>query len=94
MDAHDTAALRHYEALIALHYPPDLATALVAARYQVGLVAASAPLPLPALREIISATKDAQPRLRRVAGQLLEKIDMELGLGQGHSTSLLTKEAR
>lgn len=91
MDAHDLAALRHYEALIALHYPPHLAAALAAARYQTGLLAAAGPLPLPALRAVISTAKETQPRLRRVAGQLLEKVDAELGLGQGHSTALLTK---
>lgn len=33
MDAHDSAALAHYEQLIAARYPPHLAAALAAARY-------------------------------------------------------------
>lgn len=36
-DPHDAAALVHYEALIAAHYPPHLAAMLAAARYQAQL---------------------------------------------------------
>lgn len=80
MDPHDAAALRHYEALIALHYPPHLAAALAAARYQVGLVVAAAPLPLPALREVVSTVKETQPQLRRAAGRLLVEVEEAMGV--------------
>ena len=42
-DSHDAAALVHYEALIALRFPPHLAAALAAARYQVLLARSFAP---------------------------------------------------
>ena len=80
MDAHDAAALRHYEALIALHYPPHLAAALATARYQVGLIVAVGPLPLPALREVVSTVKDTQPKLRRTAGRLLVEVEEAMGV--------------
>lgn len=80
MDPHDTAALRHYEALIALHYPPHLAAALAAARYQVCLSALS----LPALRDVVRMVKDTQPRLQRAAGRLLVEVEKEMGKTQTH----------
>ena len=80
MDAHDTAALRHYEALIAARYPPHLAAALAAARYQVGLAVSAAPLPLPALRDAVSMAKDSYPPLRRTAGRLLVEVEAAMGL--------------
>jgi len=75
MDAHDSQALAHYEQLISLRYPPHLAAALAAARYQVAIGTA-----LPAVREVVSAVGDRHPALRRTAGQLVEKIEGEMGL--------------
>lgn len=79
-DIHDTRALEHYQALIDARYPPHLAAALAAARYQAGLLAGNHPPPLPVLREVVSAVKDGNPRLRRVAGQMLERVEAEMGL--------------
>lgn len=80
MDAHDATALQHYEALIALHYPPHLAAALAAARYQALLTAGHAPPPLPVLREVVSAVRDQHPALRRTAGRLLVEVEAAMGL--------------
>ncbi len=80
MDAHDQTALQHYEALIQERYPPHLAAALAAARYQAALTAGAMPPPLPVLREIVSATKDGHPRLRRTAGRLLIEVEEAMGV--------------
>ena len=70
MDAHDTAALAHYEALIALHYPPHLAAMLAAARYQAQIGAC-----LPLLRDTLVAVQEAHPDLRRDVGRTVAAID-------------------
>jgi hypothetical protein len=80
LDPHDQTALSHYLALIAAHYPPHLAAMLAAARYQAMLVAGQAPPPLPLFREMISITKDSNPRLRRTAGRLLVEVEEAMGL--------------
>lgn len=80
MDAHDTTALAHYEALIAQRYPPHLAAALAAARYQAELLAGDTPPSLPVLREVVSAVKDRHPALRRTAGRLLVEVEAAMGL--------------
>jgi hypothetical protein len=79
-DAHDIAALAHYEDLIDRRYPPHLAAALAAARYAYGLTAASAPLPLPALRDALGAAQDAYPELARDVGRLRARVDDALGV--------------
>lgn len=65
MDAHDSAALAHYQSLIAERMPPDLAVALAAARYQVELAKPKA-LPQPPVAElpIIRVPKPAAKRRR------------------------------
>jgi hypothetical protein len=79
MDPHAADALAHYEALIALRYPPMLAAALAAARYQTAL-AAHEQASLAAARNTVVAVGEHHPTLRRTAGQLLEKIDGEMGI--------------
>lgn len=69
----DAAALRHYEALIAARYPPALACALAAARYQVGL--AQPPVSLPAVRDALVVVQAEHPELRRDAGRTVAAID-------------------
>ncbi len=80
MDTHDTTALAHYEALIAQRYPPHLAAALAAARYQVALLAFAAPASLPVFRDIVSAVAEKQPKLRRTAGRLLVEVEEAMGV--------------
>lgn len=80
VDVHDNAALAHYMELIEARYPPDLAAALVAARYQIAVVAETGSVPLPMARQVVRAIGESHPAVRRQAGQLLEKIDGEMGL--------------
>jgi hypothetical protein len=80
MDTHDAAALEHYHALIAQHYPPHLAAVLVAARYAHGLAASNAPLPIPALRDAVAQAQDAYPDLSRDAGRLRDVLDKRIGV--------------
>jgi len=70
MDTHDATALQHYEQLIALHYPPHLAAALAAARYQVAIGAC-----LPMLRETLVAVQTTHPDLKRDVGRTVAAID-------------------
>jgi hypothetical protein len=76
MDTHDHAALQHYLNLIAQRYPPELAAALAAQRYQVSLLLAQGPpLSLPALRDVVQTAKDTYPALARDAGRLVVAIE-------------------
>ena len=76
MDTHDHAALQHYLRLIELRYPPELAAALAAQRYQVSLLLAQGPpLSLPILREVVQTAKDTYPSIARDAGRLLGAIE-------------------
>lgn len=70
MDAHDNAALEHYEELIALRYPPHLAAALVAARYQIAVGMA-----LPVVRETLNRVQEQHPDLKRDVGRTIAAID-------------------
>jgi hypothetical protein len=72
MDQHDRAALTHYEQLIELRYPPQLAALLAAARYQLALIEAPA---LPIVRSALVAVQEAHPDLRRDAGRTVAAID-------------------
>ena len=74
VDAHDTAALAHYEALIAARYPPHLAAALTAARYQLAVGMA-----LPIVRAALVQVQEAHPDLRRDAGRTIAAIDRKGG---------------
>lgn len=70
MDSHDAAALQHYEQLIALRYPPQLAAALAAARYQIAVGMA-----LPVVRETLVRVQEAYPDLKRDVGRTVAAID-------------------
>lgn len=69
-DTHDSQALAHYESLIALRYPPHLAAALAAARYQLAVGMA-----LPVVRETLIRVQEAHPDLRRDVGRTVAAID-------------------
>jgi hypothetical protein len=72
MDAHDQAALAHYQALVAnLDCPPILAAALAAARYQHQLTHAD----LPVLRDTLEAVASTNPDLRRDIGRTVAAIE-------------------
>lgn len=70
MDQHDAAALQHYESLIALRYPPQLAALLAAARYQLAIGT-----PLPVVKETLVKVQEAHPDLKRDAGRTIAAID-------------------
>ena len=69
-DTHDQAALDHYMALIERRYPPDLAVALAAARYQLAVGMA-----LPVVRETLIRVQEAHPDLKRDVGRTVAAID-------------------
>lgn len=69
-DPHDSDALAHYEALIAQRYPPQLAVALAAARYQLAVGVA-----LPIVRETLIRVQEAHPDLKRDVGRTVAAID-------------------
>lgn len=71
MDNHDEHALLHYQTLIAQFYPPTLAAALAAARYQAGLTSVSLPL----LRDQLVTVQEAHPDLKRDVGRTVAAID-------------------
>lgn len=82
IDPHAHEAITFYKELVTASFdcPPHLAAALAAAKYSVAIQ--QAPAELPALREIVSAAHDTYPALRRTAGQMLEKIEIEMGIIQ------------
>ena len=69
-DAHDSTALQHYMALIEQRYPPDLAVALAAARYQLAVGMA-----LPVVRETLVRVQEQHPDLKRDVGRTVAAID-------------------
>jgi hypothetical protein len=71
MDAPEAAALRHYEQMIAQRFPPHLAAALAAARYQVALSQGA----LPVLRDALVTAQEAHPDLKRDTGRTIAAID-------------------
>lgn len=81
VDAHDTQALAHYQELIALYYPPHLAAALAAARYQEAIAAqeqasqVAAADQLSLVRKTLVAAQEAHPDLKRDVGRTVAAID-------------------
>ena len=73
MDERDTQALAHYQALIKEYFPPELATALAAARYQHALSAPT--LELPRVRETLVAVAEQHPDLKRDFGHAVAAIE-------------------
>ena len=69
-DTHDSAALTHYMTLIESRYPPDLAVALAAARYQLAVGIA-----LPVVRETLVRVQEQHPDLKRDVGRTVAAID-------------------
>lgn len=70
---HEAAALEHYLAMIAERYPPQLAAALAAERYGLGLRPVD--LPLPTLAEALVQVAEEHPDLRRDIGRTLAAIE-------------------
>lgn len=66
----EQAALTHYQALIDMRYPPHLAAALAAARYQIAVGMA-----LPVVRETLVRVQEAHPDLKRDVGRTVAAID-------------------
>lgn len=87
-DTHDSAALAHYQSLIAERYPPDLAVALAAARYQLAVAryqlavaaheqasAVAVADQLALVRKTLVATQEQHPDLKRDVGRTVAAID-------------------
>ena len=81
VDLHDSEALAHYEQLIALRYPPQLAALLAATRYGQALSTA----PLPVVRDVLVRTQEAHPDLKRDVGRTVAAIDRKGDVKRGNN---------